>query len=194
VTLRDLLEMVAGALDSAGIPYMVVGSLASTFHGEPRATQDVDIVIDPQPDQLAALLRSFDADAFYLGDGQQALARRGMFNVIDVTSGWKVDFIVRRDRPFSTTELNRRIDAEVLGIRLSIATAEDTILAKLEWAATSGSERQLADAAAVIAVSGELLDWEHLRHWAENLGVADQLDRAVSRTHDPLIPTIDEPD
>lgn len=190
VTLRDLLELVAGALEGAGIPYMVVGSLASTFHGEPRATQDVDIVIDPQPDQLAALLRSFDAERFYVGDGQQALAGRGMFNVIDVAGGWKIDFIVRRDRPFSTAELSRRIDAEVLGIHLAMATAEDTIVAKLEWAATRGSERQVADAAAVIAVSGDLLDWEHLRHWAEDLGLAEPLNRAISQARErPTGPT-----
>jgi len=184
VTLRELLEMAAGVLEGAGIPYMIVGSLASTFHGEPRATQDVDIVIDPQPDQLVELVRSFDAEMFYVGDAQQALASRGMFNVIDIAGGWKIDFIVRRDRPFSTTELSRRIDAEVLGIHLSMATAEDTIVAKLEWAATSGSERQLADAAAVIAVSGDLLDWEHLRRWTEDLGVTDHLIRAIAQTHE----------
>lgn len=187
--------MVAGALDDAGIPYMVVGSLASTFHGEPRATQDVDIVIDPQPDQLAVLLDSFDVERFYVGDGHQALASRGMFNVIDVASGWKIDFIVRRERPFSTTELSRRIDAEVLGIHLSMATAEDTIVAKLEWADASGSERQLADAAAVIAVSGDVLDWEHLRRWAEALGLTEHLNRAISQAQalaEPAHPATDD--
>jgi len=197
VTLRDLLAMVAGVLDGADIPYMVVGSLASTFHGEPRATQDIDIVIDPQPDQLVALLRSFDAERFYVGDGRQALASRGMFNVVDVAGGWKIDFIVRKDRPFSATELSRRIDAEVLGIHLSVATAEDTIVAKLEWAATSGSERQLADAAAVLAVSGDVLDWEHLRRWAEELGVLGHLNRAIELTSDrsaePPHPETDDP-
>ena len=88
--------------------------------------------------------------------------------------------------------MSRRLDAEVLGIHLSIATAEDTILAKLEWAATSGSERQLADAAAVIAVSGDLLDWGHLRHWADDLGVAEHLNRAIAWTHDLPPPAIDD--
>lgn len=198
MTLRDLLAVVTRALEGAGIPYMVVGSLASSFHGEPRATQDVDIVIDPQPDQLAALLRSFDAELFYVGDGQQALAGRGMFNVIDVLGGWKVDFIVRKDRAFSAAELSRRIEADLLGIHLSIATAEDTIIAKLEWAAASGSERQLADASAVLAVNGDDLDWEHLSHWAEALGVAEDLNRAISQTQDraaqPTPVATDDPD
>lgn len=180
MTLRDLLRTVAGALDRAGVPYMVVGSLASTFHGEPRATQDIDIVIDPQPDQLDDLLRSFDAEIFYVGDAHRALTSRGMFNVIDVASGWKIDFIVRKDRPFSAMEMHRRIEAEVLGVRLFVATAEDTVVAKLEWAAASGSERQLADAAAVIAVSGDALDWDHLWRWADALDLTEHLRRAIA--------------
>jgi len=184
MTLGDLLKVVTEALHRADVPYMVVGSLASTFHGEPRATQDIDIVIDPEPEQLADLLRSFDAGTFYVGDGEAALAARSMFNVIDVTSGWKIDFIVRKDRAFSAVEMSRRIDAEVLGVPLYIATAEDTVVAKLEWAASSGSERQVADAAAVIAVSGDTLDWNHLHRWADALGLSDLLRRAV-RPDDP---------
>lgn len=180
MTLRELLETVAKALQHSKVPYMVVGSLASAFHGEPRATQDIDIVIDPTPEQLADLLRSFDPDSFYVGDGEAALATRGMFNVVDVTSGWKIDFIVQKDRAFSAAEMSRRIDAELLGVRIFVATAEDTVVAKLEWAATGGSQRQFADAAAVIAVGGDGLDWDHLWRWADALGLTEHLRRAAS--------------
>ncbi len=183
MTLQDLLEVVTDALQRAEIPYMVVGSLASAFHGEPRATQDIDIVIDPAPEQLDDLLQAFGAGTFYVGDGQAALASRGMFNVIDVTSGWKIDFIVRKDREFSVAEMSRRIEAEVLGVRIFVATAEDTVVAKLEWAAAGGSERQLADAAAVIAVGGDLLDWDHLWRWAAALGLSEHLRKAIADGH-----------
>jgi len=106
-----------------------------------------------------------------------------MFNVIDLASGWKIDFIVRRDRAFSAAEMSRRIDAEVLGVRIFIATAEDTVVAKLEWAAVSGSERQLTDAASVIAVSGDRLDWDHLHRWADALGLTEHLRRAIREGH-----------
>jgi len=182
LSLQELLAAVTEALQHAGVPYMVVGSLASTFHGEPRATQDIDIVIDPQPQQLADLITSFDSDTFYVGDGHAALASRGMFNVIDVAGGWKIDFIVRKDRAFSKLEMTRRIEAEVLGVRVFVATAEDTVVAKLEWAATSGSERQRADAAAVIAVSGDMFDWDHLWRWADALGLTEHLRRAISES------------
>ena len=179
VTLEQLLLFVTGALDRVGIPYMVVGSLASTVHGEPRATQDVDIVIDPDRAQLDELLAGLDRSVFYVGSAQAALDRRDMFNVVDTTSGWKVDFIIRKDREFSIVELDRRTEVEVLGIRLFVASPEDTILAKLEWSAASGSDRQLADAAAVVLVSGELLDWDHLHRWADVLGVAERLSQLV---------------
>ena len=179
MTLEQLLLFVTGALDRVGIPYMVVGSLASTVHGEPRATQDVDIVIDPDRAQLDELLARLDRSVFYVGSAQAALDRRDMFNVVDTTSGWKVDFIIRKDREFSIVELDRRTEVEVLGIRLFVASPEDTILAKLEWSAASGSDRQLADAAAVVLVSGELLDWDHLHRWADVLGVAERLSQLV---------------
>jgi hypothetical protein len=179
MTLRDLLKVVAEALDRAAIPHMVVGSLASTYHGEPRATQEIDIVIDPEPEQLAEFLRSFDGEPFDVGDGRAALASRSMFNVIDGASGWKIDFIVRKDRAFSAVGMSRRIDAEVLGVPIFMATAEDTVVAKFERAAASGSERQLADAAAVIAVSGDTLDWEHLQRWVDALGLRDHLRMAI---------------
>ena len=178
MTLTELLGALSGVLDQIGIPYMIVGSLASAFHGEPRATQDVDVVIDPSIAQLDELMRSFDRASFYVGDGRTALVRRGMFNVVDTTSGWKVDFIIRKDREFSVVELARRLEAQVLGVRVRIAAPEDTVLTKLEWSLISGSDRQVSDAAAIIAVGGADLDWGHLRAWAHHLGVDDLLRRA----------------
>ena len=169
----------ADALRSAGVPFMVVGSLASTLHGEPRATRNVDIVIDPTAAQLADLLERFGDGTFYVDDAMEALTHRDLFNVIHPGSGWKVDFVIRKDRPFSIAELGRREEVDLLGVGLDVATAEDTVLAKLEWARIGGSERQLSDAASVIAVSGDGLDWDHLRTWAEALGVTDLLDGIV---------------
>jgi hypothetical protein len=98
VTLADLLAQIVGALDAAGIPHMIAGSLASTLHGEPRSTQDIDLVIDPTRDQLAVLVDGLDRHRFYVGHAFGAFERRDQFNVIDVTTGWKVDLILRQDR------------------------------------------------------------------------------------------------
>jgi hypothetical protein len=176
VTLGDTLRAVVTALDAAGIRHMLAGSLASTFHGEPRATQDVDLVIDAEDaeslDRFIALLA---VERFYVGDHRAAFARRRSFNVIDRTNGWKVDLIVRRDRPFSRTEFDRRVPATIEGVEVAVATAEDVILSKLEWATLGGSERQLRDVEAVVRAAGGSLDMPYLMKWAERLGVSDAL-------------------
>ena len=179
----DLLRRVVAALDASEIPHMLVGSFASMSHGAPRATQDIDIVIDPTPEALDRFLAAFvEDDAIYVSSSAQgALAARDQFNIIDTDTGWKVDLVIRKDRPFSRTEFGRRLPARALDVDVCLATAEDTILAKLEWAAMGGSDRQVADAATVIAVRGGDLDDAYLDRWAAELGVTDLLARARGR-------------
>ena len=175
----DLLREVVQALDDAGIPHMLVGSFASTSHGAPRSTQDIDIVIDPTPEALVRFVASFDeADVYVSSSAQVALANRDQFNLIDTTTGWKVDLIIRKDRPFSRAEFARRTRARTLDVDVYLATAEDTVLAKLEWAVMGGSDRQVVDAATVLAVGGDDLDHGYLDRWAAELGVTELLARA----------------
>lgn len=173
MTLEELAARIVAQLDAAGIPYMVVGSLASSYHGEPRMTRDIDVVIDPDADSLGLLVdRLRDGGLYADADAaREALAERNQFNVIDPPSGWKVDLIIRKDRPFSREEFMRRVEADLPIGRLHLASAEDTILAKLEWARSGQSERQLQDAAGIVAVSGAELDLEYLDRWADELGV-----------------------
>ena len=173
------LERLVQLLDRAGIPAMVSGSLASSFHGQPRTTNDVDLVIAPTPEQLETFLAAVGADYYVSPEAaRQALRDCGLFNVIDGRSGWKADFILRKNRPFSAEEFGRRRPAEIMGVRVHVASPEDVVLSKLEWARGSGSERQLRDAAGVIAVQGAALDREYLAGWAKQLGVEDLLKQA----------------
>jgi hypothetical protein len=180
VTFAELLADVIDRLDRAGIPYMITGSLASTFHGEPRATRDVDIVIDPTPDGLDRLVDDLRAGGFYVDRdaAEDALRDRGQFNAIGDAAA-KVDFIIRRDRPFSVSEFGRRREVELLGSRGFVASVEDLILAKLEWAAATDSERQMRDVAGMVGVSGDALDADYLTTWAERLGLGAALQRVI---------------
>ena len=180
-----LLVVVIDALDAAGIAHMLTGSYASTFHGEPRATNDVDLVIDPDAaTTLTSVADRLRLDGLYVGDEGGAFEHRSMFNVIDTGTGAKVDLIIRKDRPFSASEFERRRAVDVDGLRLHIASVEDLILAKLEWARRGGSERQLRDVDGIIAVSGEALDLPHLERWATELGLGDELRSALARRPD----------
>jgi hypothetical protein len=168
-------------LEAAGIPFMVVGSFASTVHGEPRTTLDLDLVIDPTPATLDHFLASVDMDAFYVDPdvARDALRTRSMFNVIDMNSAWKVDLVIRKDRPFSVEELSRRSMQRVADADVPTASAEDTIIAKLEWAKEGSSERQLTDVAGILRLRGESLDRPYLERWIDALELRAQWERAL---------------
>jgi hypothetical protein len=168
------------ALDDIGIAYMVCGSLGSSFHGQPRATNDVDLVIAPTRPQLEALVEAL-VPRFYADRGAalDALTKGGSFNVIEGQTGWKADLIPLRDRPFSRAEFARRRKADILGMSLYVVSAEDAILSKLEWARKGASERQIRDAAGIVATQGTGLDREYLDTWARELGVTDLLEELL---------------
>jgi hypothetical protein len=185
------LAEVAGWLEAAGVPYMVAGSLGSSYHGHARATNDVDVVIDPTPEQLdhfVALL----GGRYYLSSGaaRDALRRRTMVNLIDVGEGLKADLIIRKDRPFSVEEFRRRQMGTIDGRPVPIATAEDIILSKLEWDKISPSERQVRDALNVAVVQWPGLDREYLRKWAAELGVAESLEGLLRKAEEAQPPAV----
>lgn len=178
----EFLTDIVRRLNEAGIPHMLAGSMASAYHGEPRMTRDIDFVIDPSTEAMERFVDALDRSRYYVDDAVGAVQRRDMCNVIDTASGWKADLIVRRDRPFSREEFVRRERAEIGGIEVDVATAEDTVLAKLEWRAQSGSEQQLRDV--VTMLSARTLDLDYLRRWAAELGVAEALGAAIRAASD----------
>ena len=174
-----MLRALGGALDLAEIPWMVAGSVASSVWGEVRSTQDIDLVVAASRVSLVRLCGALPAERWYADVDMaiDAARRQSMFNVIDLETGWKVDIIFRKERPFSRAEFDRRRRAVVDGEEVWIATPEDVLLAKLEWAKRTGSERQVRDAAGIVAVQGDGLDREWLTHWAKELGVEEELSR-----------------
>lgn len=103
----------------------------------------------------------------------EAWRRRGLFNVVHYESGWKVDLILRKERPFSRSEFERRIRVNLVGLDVWMATAEDTIVAKLEWAKAGESERQLRDVSGMLDASRDSLDFKYIERWVAVLDLAD---------------------
>lgn len=174
MTFAELVGTVVRQLRTASIPYMVTGSVASSYYGEPRATRDLDIVIDPGPLSLDVLIDELIADGFYVDRdaARQALLDRAQFNAIGPTA-LKVDFLIRKERAFSIREFERRQPADLLGTAGFVPTIEDLILAKLEWAAAGPSDRQLRDVAGILAVSGDQVDHAYLDPWIDALGLGE---------------------
>ena len=180
MTSEDALKLLLSKLDECGILYMITGSFASNIHGLPRATQDADVVIEVESKTLKRFLESL-GPAFYrsIEAAMDALAREQMFNVVHLETGFKVDLIVRKSRPFSRIEFSRRQPAFYLGENRWFATAEDTVLAKLEWSKRAGSERQFNDALNVAKLQRENLDRAYLEKWARELDILDLLKKLL---------------
>jgi len=178
----DVLREIGAALEAAGIPFMIVGSFASGAYGSLRTTRDIDIVIEPTRATLDTFLGALDLDRFYVDAdaAHDALRRRSMFNVIDIESAWKVDLVIRKDRAFSIEELARRAPRSIASVELPTATAEDTIIAKLEWAKLGASERQLADVREILLVHRTDLDFAYIARWVAELGLHDEWQRVQS--------------
>lgn len=174
MNLGDLLTTTVHALQAAGVPYMVTGSIASAFHGEPRATRDIDVVIDPTASTLARLVTSLQERGAYVDENaaRAALRDRSQFNAI--VDDAKVDFVIRRDREFSKVEFDRRRPVRLGDLEAFIVSVEDLILLKLEWAASTGSERQLRDVEGMIKVAGPELDRGYVEGWASRLGLGER--------------------
>jgi predicted nucleotidyltransferase len=171
----DPLAVVVDLLDRAEIPYMLAGSFASTYHGSPRTTHDIDVVIAPTRSALDRFVLGLDEEKYYVSEVavDEAWRRRGRFNLLLLESGWKVDLILCKDRAFSRSEFERRIRVDLAGVSVWMATAEDTIVAKLEWARAGESERQLRDVSGILEVAGRCLDRAYIERWVGALGLRD---------------------
>lgn len=154
---------------------MLTGSLAAAFYAKPRATQDIDVVIEASLGQLADLVQQLTDAGLYVSieAAREASRHEGQFNAIDPETGWKADFIIRKDRPFSVSEFARRRTAIVFGLELSLASAEDLIIAKLEWAQKGESELQLRDVQAILRSQLERLDRAYIERWVHELDLSE---------------------
>ncbi len=177
---------VARVLECLRVRYAVGGSMASSLHGRPRSTDDVDIVADIREEHVDALVDAW-RDSYYVDAAmiREAIAHRSSFNIIHLATMMKIDVFVAGVDPLSHEELDRarprRVgsdDAE----QLVLASAEDTVLQKLRWYRLGGevSERQWTDVIGVLEVCRGTIDRAYLRRWAPALGVDDLLERAIT--------------
>lgn len=178
----EFVVLIAGKLVDAGIPYMIAGSFLANLYGQPRATHDTDVVVKCGQGQLELFAASLDADHYVSQQSiLDAIAQGSMFNVIDTIAGWKADIIIQKDRPFSVTEFGRRRPVPFHGEEVWVASPEDAVLSKLEWAEKSGSQRQILDAASIVTVQGSQLDVAYLHKWAIELGVVPALNEILNQ-------------
>jgi len=180
----DLLRFIVGALEELGIAYMVVGSYASGAYGEPRFTQDIDVVVELTTEQLDGLLARLPADEFYVSReaAVAAIQSAGQFNVIHPESGVKIDFMIPGSDAWARQELSGRVRLELLsGVEAYAARPEDVIIAKLGYYREGGSEKHLRDIAGMLKVSGASIDRAYVEKWAADFGLTQEWQAVLKR-------------
>jgi hypothetical protein len=183
VSIVAALQPVVEVLEQLGVAYHVGGSVASSAHGSPRATNDVDVVADLRLEHVRPLCAAL-ADRYYaspelLGD---AVRRRSCGNLVHLATGYKVDLFVQRGGEFDLVSLHRHVERRLApeGRAFRFATAEDILLRKLEWYRDGGqqSDRQWSDVLGLLRARGGELDRAYVGRWAPTLGVAELMARA----------------
>ena len=177
---------VAECLERIGVPYVIGGSFASSLYGEPRSTNDVDVVTDLQRPTALAFVDAL-GDGFYVDAGAaiDAVDSGQSFNIVHIGSAVKVDIFIAGSDLLDRERLRvrRRVEIQATDapVGLFIDTPEHTVLRKLEWYRRGGesSERQWRDVLGVLRVQRNQLDESYMRTWATRLGIADLLEKAL---------------
>lgn len=172
-----ILRDITGRLESAGIDYMLTGSLALACHAQPRMTRDIDRVVVFFLKDAARIAEVLGMEYYVSADAaREAVLHQSSFNAIHETSLVKVDFMVRKREDYRLHEFTRRVKLRLADFELWVVSKDDLILSKLEWARESQSERQLADVENLIATG---CDEAYLRTWSAALNLTDMLTRVL---------------
>lgn len=183
---------VTDLFESWEVDYFIGGSIASSAHGIPRATTDIDLVA-ALPEDLVKPLWEKLREGYYIEEAavRRAVANRGSFNLIHLTTMLKLDIFVRGSGEYELEEARRAapipFDDAPDGRQFPVASAEDMIIVKLDWFRRGGevSERQWSDITGLLKVRAETLDWDYLRHWTGRKGTDDLLSRALVEATPP---------
>jgi hypothetical protein len=171
-------------LDRLQISHYVGGSLASSLFGEPRFSEDLDLIIALAPEQSRTFIQAFES-SFYVSETALDDALNGRcvsFNVIRTLSGEKVDLFISKPDDFSVSKMLRRISYPISADNsIWICSVEDIILQKLVWGQGSQSEKQWRDVLGVLKVQCNRLDYGYLAQWSDRLGILDALNQAITQ-------------
>ena len=181
---QEALVRVVAILDAIGIPYLLTGSVAAGIYIVPRMTRDVDILIDPKPEDRDRLVNALSDDDFAVFPEavDEALRRRSMFNVIDQRNLTKVDIIVRDRARDPDALFDRSILAPIMGADVRTISLEDLVVSKLRWAQTSRSAMQFRDVRNLLA--RPQIDHAYLSRRINELGLGETMKEASDERHD----------
>ena len=173
----ELLTYTTGVLERLGIPYAVVGSMASSYFGEARLTNDVDILADVGPQHVRGLIEAFPPEVYYVSEDavRSAIVHRSQFNIIHPDAGLKVDVMLSGTSDYDRQRLDRRVSGQPQGASSPsfFASPEDVIVKKLEFHLEGGSDKHIRDIAGMLKASSASIDRGYVEQHASAMGNLD---------------------
>ncbi len=168
--ITDLLKRVTNSLEIKDIPYMLSGSLALNAYTVPRMSLDIDIVIELHEEHLLDFFEIFKDD-YYINENtvKEEIKRRGMFNVIDHKTGFKVDFIIKKETEYRKHEFSRRIRESISDFDVWIVSPEDLVISKIDWIQQYQSDKQINDIQNLLSIS--TIDLNYIKLWCNKLNL-----------------------
>jgi hypothetical protein len=173
---HELLGYLVRCLEKLNVTYFVTGAVACIAYGEPRFTNDIDIVADVKDEHIGQLKECFPEQEFYLDSDaiREAIKRRHQFNIIHPASGLKIDVMISKRDAFDKSRFSRIKRMPALeDTEANFASPEDVIIKKMEYYKEGASEKHLRDIIGMLKISGEMIDREYISLWAKKLGLED---------------------
>ena len=172
--LQKLLKHLINTFESLNIKYFITGSMASIFYGEPRFTNDIDVVADIREEHIAGLLKFFPEDEFYLSENtvREAIKYKHQFNIIHPSSGLKIDIVISKKDDFDNSRFERikRINP-IEKTQANFSSPEDVIIMKMKYYKEGKSEKHIRDILSILKISGNSIDRDYINYWTEKLNL-----------------------
>ena len=190
---NEVVALVVRALDAAGVPHMLVGSLSSNVYGVERSTQDADFVIelggrpvDPIVAALAPVVRVEPQVSF------ESVTLSPRYEAVHLPTGFGIELFMLQDDPFARARFARRVPRQLAGVTVYLPTAEDVVVQKLRWYVRAKRAKDREDLRQVLAVQHGHLDMGYVRGWCERHGALTVLDELLAQIAD-VVREVDRP-
>lgn len=174
---QEFFTKILKILEKLQIPYMISGSVGSMIYGEPRMTNDMDIIVELETGKVRDLLANLSKDHYYYPSIefiQEAIRKKKQFNIIHEEIGSKVDFIIRKDTEFAKKEFSRKNRVPFTeNFSAFTASPEDIIISKMLYFRMNPSERHITDIVSILIISGDKMDFDYLNQWIEKSNIQD---------------------
>jgi hypothetical protein len=170
----ELLKYLINCLERLNIPYFITGAIASIAYGEPRLTNDIDVVAEMNEAHVPKFIACFPAEEFYLDEDsiRTAIRQKQQFNIIHPASGLKIDIMISKGDDFDQSRFARKKRLRPIEeAEANFSSPEDLIIIKLAYYKEGSSEKHIRDVLGILKISAKIIDFDYLSYWVKRLNL-----------------------